>query len=56
MPYVSAEVRWFLAARYATEVAAFDSWFKAGPLPSTLPDCVKALLCEISRQCRDVCQ
>jgi len=33
MPYVSAEVRWFLAARYATEVTAFDSWFKAGRLP-----------------------
>src|SRR5262245_49290864 len=33
MPYVSAAVRWLLAARHAPEVTAFDSWFKSGRLP-----------------------
>ena len=33
MPQVSAEMRWFLKAAHATEVTAFDQWFRSGPQP-----------------------
>lgn len=33
MPQVSAELRWFVDAKYSGDIRVFDTWFRSGPVP-----------------------